>query len=381
MSFNTNDKKVENKKIIYIKKHKVDKRLFRIKHDNDEVVVTEDHSIVVLRNDSYISISAKNINTNDKLIKNDNNVYSNFSIEDLGVQESWVYDIEVEDNHNFFGNNILLHNSNYIWLEHIYNKTKKEDESFYDWIMHFESSVLNPFIDRCMNYYSKIFNTSNLLYFKREKIILKQFVQAKKKYATLVIANEKDVYDHPKLKVTGIEINKSDLCAYSRKKLRGLLDIMFKGDKPNREEMLEFIRSCNKEFKKQTIEDISIPKGVKDYQKYKVDLTKDYSCFKPCTPIHNRSSIVYNHVIRSNKLPYIEVNNGTKIKYVFVDSNNKYKTNVIAFVGNYPKEFNKMFKIDYQEQFEKQFLGIAQRMFDVLDFGVITMNDSKIMFE
>ena len=39
---------------------------------------------------------------------------SDFEIEDLGIQEEWVYDIEVENNHNFFGNNILLHNSVYI---------------------------------------------------------------------------------------------------------------------------------------------------------------------------------------------------------------------------------------------------------------------------
>ena len=29
----------------------------------------------------------------------------------MGIIEEWVYDIEVEDNHNFFANNILVHNS------------------------------------------------------------------------------------------------------------------------------------------------------------------------------------------------------------------------------------------------------------------------------
>nr|YP_007013560.1 putative intein [Aeromonas phage Aes508] len=34
-----------------------------------------------------------------------------FEIEDLGVMEIDVYDIEVDGNHNFFGNDILVHNS------------------------------------------------------------------------------------------------------------------------------------------------------------------------------------------------------------------------------------------------------------------------------
>jgi len=42
---------------------------------------------------------------------------SDFEIEDLGIQEKWVYDLEIEKNHNFFGNDILVHNSVYITLD------------------------------------------------------------------------------------------------------------------------------------------------------------------------------------------------------------------------------------------------------------------------
>ena len=37
------------------------------------------------------------------------NFSNKFKIKDLGIHEINVYDIEVEDNHNFFGNNILVH--------------------------------------------------------------------------------------------------------------------------------------------------------------------------------------------------------------------------------------------------------------------------------
>ena len=35
---------------------------------------------------------------------------SQFKIESLGIQELDVYDIEVDSNHNFFANNVLVHN-------------------------------------------------------------------------------------------------------------------------------------------------------------------------------------------------------------------------------------------------------------------------------
>jgi DNA polymerase elongation subunit (family B) len=310
--------------------------------------------------------------------------------------------------------------SNYIWFEHVYKMTRSENQSFLDWSLDFEERIFNPFLNRCMDIYAERYNTKNLLFFKREKIILKQYVQAKKKYATLIIANEKKIYKEPTLKITGIEINKSDLCAYSRKKIKVLLEIMFEGDEfcvPNKDKMQEYIRKCYKEFKKQTIEDISAPKGVNDYDGYykglkltlndgtlvyvktekfssakkgdpfgksativkKEPFTADMETYISGTPMHNRAAIVYNFIIKSEQLPYMEIFNGTKLKYVFVESKNKYKTNVVGYIGNYPKEFNKIFKIDFNEQFEKQFRAIAQRMFDTLDFGVITLKDSKIV--
>ena len=74
----------------------------------------------------------------------------------------------------------------------------------------------------------------------------------------------------------------------------------------------------------------------------------------------------------------MEVANGSKIKYIYVYPDNKYNTEVIAYIGNWPKDFDKLFRIDYETQFEKQFLNVAQRMFDTLGFGLIQLKDSKI---
>jgi DNA polymerase elongation subunit (family B) len=68
-SFNTSTKSVEDKKIKYIMAHKVKKRMYKIKHNNDEIVVTEDHSVIINRNGNYLDISPKDIKKGDKIVK------------------------------------------------------------------------------------------------------------------------------------------------------------------------------------------------------------------------------------------------------------------------------------------------------------------------
>jgi len=90
------------------------------------------------------------------------------------------------------------------------------DMSYLDFCLDFEKRILSPFLTKIMDEYAERYNTKNMLHFKREKIILKEYVQAKKKYANFSIANEEDIYDYPKLSITGLETRKSDLCKFSR---------------------------------------------------------------------------------------------------------------------------------------------------------------------
>lgn len=69
LSFNTEDRKEEYKPITYIKKHKVKKQMYKISNGDDSVIVTEDHSIIILRDEKYIEIKPNEIKYGDKIIK------------------------------------------------------------------------------------------------------------------------------------------------------------------------------------------------------------------------------------------------------------------------------------------------------------------------
>lgn len=98
------------------------------------------------------------------------NVEDVFEIEDLGIQEEWVYDIEVQNNHNFFGNNILIHNSDYFHIEPFVNLyLQKNPESTIDetvtWCDEFEKKVIQPVISQTVSDFCDELNAYN-----REKI-------------------------------------------------------------------------------------------------------------------------------------------------------------------------------------------------------------------
>ena len=62
------DFKLENNNIKYVMKHKVKKRMFKIKIKDKEVIITEDHSIMIKRNNKLISIKPNEIKNGDKLL-------------------------------------------------------------------------------------------------------------------------------------------------------------------------------------------------------------------------------------------------------------------------------------------------------------------------
>ena len=62
------DLKLEYKPIKYVMKHMVKKRLFKIKCNGNEVVITNDHSIMVKRDDKLIEVKPFEIKKTDKLI-------------------------------------------------------------------------------------------------------------------------------------------------------------------------------------------------------------------------------------------------------------------------------------------------------------------------
>lgn len=63
------NEEVQYKKIKKIIRHKITKKLYRVKTDNNEVIITEDHSLIVLRNNELVGITIKELKDGDRLLE------------------------------------------------------------------------------------------------------------------------------------------------------------------------------------------------------------------------------------------------------------------------------------------------------------------------
>lgn len=154
LSLNKETGNIENKKIKYVMAHKVKKRMYKIKSEGQEVTVTEDHSVIIKRSKTYMDIKPNDIKKGDKILiflESDYNKEKmietdNFIVQDSGIQKNWVYDIEVENNHNFFANNICVHNSIYLSLEKLIKKkfgAEYEEEAKTERLIEFTKNYIN----------------------------------------------------------------------------------------------------------------------------------------------------------------------------------------------------------------------------------------------
>ena len=74
-------------------------------------------------------------------------------------------------------------------------------------------------------------------------------------------------------------------------------------------------------------------------------------------PIQVRGALLYNYYIRKRDLThkYPLIQEGEKIKFLYLRTPNPIQQNVISFFQNLPPELNLEKYVDYKTQFEKSF--------------------------
>ena len=203
------------------------------------------------------------------------------------------------------------------------------------------------------------------MFMKRECIAERGIWTAKKRYILNVWDSEGVRYEEAKLKIKGIEAIKSSTPAPCRKMLKESFEIMMNG---NEDDMIKFIDDCRSKFKKLTPEEISFPRSASDVQKY----SSSSDIYSKGTPIHVRGALLFNYYIKKEKLnnKYSLIQNGEKIKFIFLKKPNIIHENVISFIQEFPKELNLDKYIDYELQFEKAFLEPLKSILDVIGWSV-----------
>lgn len=230
---------------------------------------------------------------------------------------------------------------------------------------------LQPFIDKMYTELAEYTNAfDQRMYMKREALADVGLWTAKKRYTLRVYNSEGVEYAEPEIKVTGLEIIKSSTPAAVRKKLREALPVILSGEESD---IIDFIDEFRYEFSKLPVQDIASPRSVNNIRKYS---DRDSSGWKTSTPIHVKGSIVYNNLIKSMKLQskYPQINDGEKIKFIYLREPNVLKSHVISFPDVLPKELDVHRWIDYDTQFEKSFVEPLKIILDVIGWKTERVN-------
>jgi len=210
---------------------------------------------------------------------------------------------------------------------------------------------------------------------KRENIAERGIWTAKKRYILNVWNSEGVQYNEPKLKMMGIEAVKSSTPAPCRQMIKDGLKLMMSGTE---EDVINFIDESRKKFKQLPPEEIAFPRSVSDVVKYK----SHSDIYTKGTPIHCRGALLFNHYIKQKKLDnkYSLINNGEKIKFLYLKKPNIIQENVISFIQAFPTDLGLDKYIDYELQFEKSFVEPLKSILDAIGWNVEKTVNLELFF-
>lgn len=232
---------------------------------------------------------------------------------------------------------------------------------------------LQPYIDQSYQKLAIYVNAyAQKMIMKREALADKAIWTAKKRYLLNVYDLEGVRYSTPQLKIQGLEAVKSSTPAACREKIKKALELVFSGTES---QVQDFITQFREEFRGLPAQDVAFPRSVNGVIKYGanqrivneldngMDLLKQKG-----TPIHVKGALIYNHMLRHDQLEadYQKIQEGEKIKFVYLKEPNRFRSAVISFIQQPPKSWQLETMIDYDTQFEKSFVEPLKIILDAI---------------
>ena len=385
--------------IKYVSRHKTSKNLVEItvtagsgavdngglvscqkKRLEKKVVVTTDHICMKYDRDRiFQNVDAKNLAPGDYVSVYDSGygieIYGIVSaIKDLGQTCEYVYDLEVEDTHCFYANDVLIHNSIFLNLEPvtswmrkqnglpdaIKDWKKKDKRALWDEVFQFVEKDVNGFVRGLAHDFCHT-SRQDILTYELEYMGDVGVYERKKHYAVRKLFDEGDPVD--KIKYSGIEMKKGSLPKFVKQYLQEIYEgVILKGwtDK----DYLSYVNDLYEKFKTFSIDEISFFKG------YNTERESDgfLQMAQSINPVTGKTvgttgiakaATYYNQIVQKMGLgkKYDQLRVGTQCRFLYIEESNPYRINVMAYRdGQWPSEFKGLCKHEYKKMFEKKIL-------------------------
>lgn len=344
-------------------RHKVSKEKWVLGDEfGNEVTVTNDHSLMVLRDGVLQKTTARDINIDSDLLVIDDDgeveIVGIIRCEQIGdFDDEYVYDIEMDDEtHTFVANNILVHNSIYSSYTDIINSTdwfdhqvwrltkvnKQNDQKDFTYVskgcyptmddakeyfkvadidlekfsydideidsdgrefcLTLNRVFMSDFLKKVHEEYANKQGTPNILDFELEGYLDAGIWLAKKKYIKNLTWAEPNIYydSCTKIKPTGVEIAQTSSSPWVKKQLIDMVKWIFKQEEFTTAGMSAVLKDVKEQFKLQSPEVICVNKGMNKYSEYVMNDTDEIE-LQPKAMVTIQGASFYNYLLNNNE--------------------------------------------------------------------------------
>ena len=203
--------------------------------------------------------------------------------------------------------------------------------------------------------------------FKRECIADVAVFLQKKRYVMHILDDEGLKVN--KFKYVGVEVVRTTMPKPYAKKI---IETMLLTQSQNQTNKL--LNETFDVFKSLSPEEIAFVMGVKGYEKYESQC-KEFLVAKGM-PIHVKSAYYHNLIMSKFDGKFETITSGDKIRYLYVEKQNKYGITTIGFKYDYNDIFKDLFKVDYVLMFEKILFNSIERFYDSVNWRIRKPTDN-----
>jgi hypothetical protein len=377
---------------VSIIRHKVTKDKWELKTKNGYVIqTTSDHSLIGFSAErGKHSLKPNEVSNDIKVMTvgiDGDEEYSEIEYCKLigKFEDEWVYDISMpnphalEDLQTFVGNNILVHNSNYVTFDLVFESIGIDphtvnSQQAVDFIVFFMKNRLDPIYASVLDNLINGRNGKNTMEFELEAVGGFGIFVARKKYVYAKLWQDgKYIGDQNKLKTTGIELKQRAAPKEIKKIMTAFVNTIFvKKGKIEADLFFAMCKSVKDELMNFPIPQLCKSTKLNKYQDYVIS---DYPKvqLRPKAGISIQGSANYNNLIQKHNLQskYPLLKNGMGIK-VFYDTMGQVFAYPIEY--GYPEEL--IPQMNKALQIEKILFAPIRRLTD----GMI-QGDTKRMGE
>lgn len=218
----------------------------------------------------------------------------------------------------------------------------------------------------------KFWSLDPRIVFKREAICDQGIFVGGKNYVLHVLDDEGVSVD--KFKYKGLAVVKSTMPKDLKPYVKKIIETMVRSQDLN--ETNEAFKEAYEAFKKLDVKSIYKNSSMNNYEEY-VSKCKGFTTVKGM-PAHLKAAHYHDLVVEKLGLDkkYQKFRSGDKVKSVYLKTPNKYGIDMIGFKGNYPKEFEEIFEVDYEKMFGKILYAAIETIYDVVNWRLRKPNEN-----